>query len=50
MCFYGLNVFFVGKAYMSFKNTGGLRGDPDDPNFKSNILPEFLVASVDKVG
>lgn len=35
---------------MSFRSTGGLRGDPDDPNYKKNILPEWLEPAIGTVG
>lgn len=46
VCFYGINVFFVGKAFWAFRQTGGLRGDPTAPEYsKDNILPKFLVSA-----
>ena len=35
---------------MSFKQTGGLRGDPNDPDFAKNILPEFLEPAFNQAG
>ena len=50
VCFYGINLFFAGKATLAFRNTGGLRGDPDHPDYAKNILPEWLEPTVSAVG
>jgi len=51
---YCINIFFIGKAFYFFRNTGGLKGNPGDIE---NILPEWLedtvapvVAAAKKVG
>ena len=49
MCFYGVLLFFVGKAWWSYRSTGGLKGDPNSEDYVNNILPEFLTESGKKV-
>merc|ERR1712166_225298 len=48
---YTVNIFFIGKAYYFFRNTGGLKGNPGEIE---NILPEWLedtvVVAAKKVG
>lgn len=49
MCFYGVLLFFVGKAWWAFRTTGGLKGDPDSADYAKNILPEFLTDTGKKI-
>lgn len=49
VCFYGVLLFFVGKAWWSFRSTGGLKGDPNSADYANNILPEFLTEAGKKI-